>query len=64
MWAAEGERSLIDLLSLRLDKAFGSYLALLFVLNFAWLPSAWIAADAGAGVVRLLRRRAAYAAGG
>jgi len=59
VWAAEGQRSLIDLLALRMDKAFGSYLALLFVLNFAWLPSAWIAADAGAGLLRLLRRRAA-----
>jgi len=54
-----GRPVLAELLTVRLDDDLASYLALLFVLNFAWLPSVWIAADVGAGVLRRLRRRPA-----
>ena len=58
VWSAEGEGSLfVRLLTPRLDAAFASYLALLFILNFAWLPSAWIAVDAIGGVIRKVRLR-------
>jgi hypothetical protein len=52
------ERSLIaELITARMDAEVASYLALLFVLNFAWLPTAVMASDAALGAVRLARRR-------
>jgi len=48
----------------RMDAEVASYAALLFVLNFAWLLTAAIAADAAVGVVRLARRRSARVVAG
>src|SRR5687768_3650767 len=46
-----------ELMTFRLDAGFASYLALLFVLNFAWLPSISIAVDAAVGALRFTRPR-------
>ena len=61
VWASAGDASLVTqmIITPRLDAELASYLALLFVLNFAWLPSAWIAVDAAGGVRRLAQRRSA-----
>jgi hypothetical protein len=40
----------------RVDAYLWSYLALLFVLNFAWIPSSWVLADAVVGITRFVRR--------
>jgi hypothetical protein len=55
----DGRSPILELLTPRLDAEVASYLALLFVLNFAWIPSVWIASDAAAGVVRRVRGRKA-----
>ena len=48
----------------RMDAAFKSYLAMLFVLNFAWLLATPIAVDAAVGVVRVALRRSARVVAG
>ena len=58
VWGAPTGRPLLaELVTVRVGDELVSYLGLLFVLNFAWLPSAWIATDTGVGALRLLRRR-------
>ena len=60
VWTSTTGPPLLErLLVPRIDAGVRSYLALLFVLNFAWLPATWIAVDAAAGVVRLALRRSA-----
>jgi hypothetical protein len=54
-----GPSPIVQLLTPRLDAEVASYLALLFVLNFAWIPSVWIVADAAATVLRRVSGRAA-----
>lgn len=49
----------VKMLAALLDAGVASYAALLVVLNFAWLPSAWVVVDAATGAVRLARRRPA-----
>jgi hypothetical protein len=49
----------VRMITTQLDAGLLSYLALLFVLNFAWLPSAWVVASAASGLVRVVGRRPA-----
>jgi hypothetical protein len=57
MWTAGIDTPLVKLFLVpRVDAYLGSYLALLFVLNFAWIPSSWILADAVFGIARFMRR--------
>lgn len=59
VWAgAATSQSLAEkVLNLGLDRKTRSYLALMFVLNFMWVPTTWLAADTVAGLVRALRHR-------
>jgi hypothetical protein len=58
MWTAGIDTPLVrQFLVPRVDAYLASYLALVFVLNFAWLPSAWLIADAVAGGIAFIRRR-------
>ena len=60
VWAAgRGIPLGVRLITTRFDAGLASYLALLFVLDFAWLPSAWIVASAATGLSRRVRRRPA-----
>jgi hypothetical protein len=59
-----GKPLLEQLLLPRMDARVASYLALLFVLNFAWLLTATIAVDAAVGAVRFTRRRPARVVAG
>ena len=60
VWNTGGELPLVvKLITTRMDPATASYVAMLFVLNFAWVPSAWVAADAAVGLLGLARRRSA-----
>jgi hypothetical protein len=58
LWTGEGtDTSLVkQFLVPRVNAYLGSYLALLFVLNFAWIPSSWLLADAVVGIGRFMRR--------
>ena len=49
----------VRMITTRFDAGLVSYLAMLFVLNFAWLPSAWVAVSAASGLVGVVRRRSA-----
>ena len=58
MWTAGIDTPLVrQFLVPRVDAYLASYLALVFVLNFAWLPSAWLIADVVAGAIAIIRRR-------
>jgi hypothetical protein len=59
-----GPPLLEKLLTPRMDAEVASYLALLFVLNFAWLLTTSMAVDGVVGVVRLARRRSARVVAG
>ncbi len=59
-----GPPLLEKLLTPRMDAEVASYLALLFVLNFAWLLTTSIVVDAAVGVVRFTRRRSARVVAG
>jgi len=57
IWTAAIDKPLLEqFLVPRVDRYLGSNLALLLVLNFAWVLSIWLVADAGVGAVRTLRR--------
>ena len=57
LWTAGIDTPLVKLFLVpRVDAYLWSYLALLFVLNFAWIPSSWVLADALFGMSRLARR--------
>jgi len=57
IWTAAIDTPLVrQFLVPRVDAYLGSYLAMLFVLNFAWLPSTWLLADAVVGGRRFIRR--------
>jgi len=58
MWTAGIDTPLLSqFLVPRVDAYLASYLALVFVLNFAWLPSTWLIADAVVGGIAFIRRR-------
>jgi len=58
MWTAGIDTPLLrQFLVPRVDAYLASYLALVFVLNFAWLPSTWLIGDAVVGAIGLIRRR-------
>ena len=58
MWTAGIDTPLVrQFLVPRVDVYLVSYLALVFVLNFAWLPSAWLIADGVVGAIGLIRRQ-------
>ena len=48
----------------RVDLYLASYLALIFVLNFAWIPSSWIVADLVVGAARRIRKLPSRVAAG
>jgi len=57
IWTAAIDTPLVQqFLVPRINSYLLSYLALIFVLNFAWLPSAWLIADGVARGVRFIRR--------
>ena len=57
IWTAAIDTPLVrQFLVPRVDSYLGSYLAMLFVLNFAWLPSTWLLADGVVGGIRFIRR--------
>jgi hypothetical protein len=57
MWTAAIDTPLVrQFLVPRVDAYLVSYLAMLFVLNFAWLPSTWLLADGVVGGIRFMRR--------
>ena len=66
LWTGEGTDTPLvkQFLVPRVNAYLGSYLALLFVLNFAWIPSSWILADAVVGIGRFMRRLPRRAVGG
>jgi hypothetical protein len=58
MWTAGIDTPLVrQFLVPRVDVYLASYLALVFVLNFAWLPSTWLIADAVVGAIGFFRGR-------
>jgi hypothetical protein len=57
MWTAAIDKPLWQQFMVpRVDAYLASYLALIFVLNFAWIPASWIVADVVVGIVRRIRR--------
>jgi hypothetical protein len=59
MWTAGIDTPLVrQFLVPRVDAYLASYLALVFVLNFAWLPSAWLIIDGAVSAIGFIRRRA------
>jgi len=58
MWTAGIDTPLVrQFLVPRVDAYLASYLALVFVLNFAWLPSAWLVTDGVVSAIGYIRRR-------
>ena len=65
LWqTASGPPLLENLLVPRLDAEVASFLAMLFVLNFAWFLATLVAVDGAVGVVRFARRRSARVVAG
>ena len=58
MWTAGIDTPLVrQFLVPRVDVYLASYLALIFALNFAWLPSAWLIADGVLSAIGFIRRQ-------
>ena len=64
LWQTGGPSLFERLLVPRMNHAFVSFVAMLFVLNFAWLLTASIALDAATGFVRIALRRSARVVAG
>jgi hypothetical protein len=58
IWTAAVDTPLVrQFLVPRVDAYLASYLALILVLNFAWIPSAWLVIDGVVSAIRLIRRQ-------
>ena len=57
LWTAGIDKPLLEqFLVPRIDAYLTSYVALVFILNFAWIPSTWLFADGVVGGIRFVRR--------